>query len=151
MNGERLKLEFETLDKSSIDRVFVSCEIGKKSTKTVQLSEFLETPNAPYHAVRRVERNNSGFRGGVNYYRNFDSNWLITEAVDPVISMPSAFVSGAQDVVIQGADTAALKAMMSPVMQQLGDITLIDGMGHWIQQEAPAETNAAIIQFLKSI
>jgi pimeloyl-ACP methyl ester carboxylesterase len=44
-----------------------------------------------------------------------------------------------------------LQAMMSPVMQQLGDITLIDGMGHWIQQEAPAETNAAIIQFLKSI
>ena len=71
--------------------------------------------------------------------------------MDPVITMPSAFVSGAQDVVIQGADTAALQAMMSPVMQQLGDITLIDGMGHWIQQEAPAETNAAIIQFLKSI
>ena len=93
----------------------------------------------------------SGFRGGVNYYRNFDSNWAITEAVDPVISMPSAFVSGAQDVVIQGADTAELKAMMSPVMAQLGDITLIDGMGHWIQQEAPAETNAAIIKFLKSI
>ena len=93
----------------------------------------------------------SGFRGGVNYYRNFDRNWTITESLDPVITMPSAFVSGAQDVVIQGADTAALQAMMSPVMQQLGDITLIDGMGHWIQQEAPAETNAAIIQFLKSI
>jgi len=93
----------------------------------------------------------SGFRGGVNYYRNFDRNWTITESLDPVIAMPSAFVSGAQDVVIQGADTAALQAMMSPVMQQLGDITLIDGMGHWIQQEAPAETNAAIIKFLKSI
>ena len=61
------KLEFETLDKSSMDRVFVSCEIGKKSTKTVQLSEFLETPNPPYYAVRRVERNNShggGWGGG---------------------------------------------------------------------------------------
>ena len=70
------KLEFETLDKSSMDRVFVSCEIGKKSTKTVQLSEFLETPNAPYHAVRRVERNNSGFRGGVEvlWDVNFDAS-----------------------------------------------------------------------------
>ena len=70
------KLEFETLDKSSMDRVFVSCEIGKKSTKTVQLSEFLETPNAPYHAVRRVERNNSGCRGGVEvlWDVNFDAS-----------------------------------------------------------------------------
>lgn len=93
----------------------------------------------------------SGFRGGVNYYRNFDRNWVFTEALNPVISMPSAFLSGAQDVVIQGADTAALQAMMSPVMKQLRDITLIDGMGHWIQQEAPAETNAAIIKFLQSI
>ena len=93
----------------------------------------------------------SGFRGGVNYYRNFDRNWMFTEALNPVISMPSAFLSGAQDVVIQGADTLALTAMMSPVMKQLRDITLIDGMGHWIQQEAPAETNAAIIKFLQSI
>ncbi len=93
----------------------------------------------------------SGFRGGVNYYRNFDSNWTITESLNPVIAMPSAFVSGTLDVVIQGADNAALQAMMSPVMKQLGDITLIDGMGHWIQQEAPVETNAAIIKFLKSV
>jgi hypothetical protein len=69
------KLEFETLDKSSMDRVFVSCEIGKKSTKTVQLSEFLEAANPPYHAVRRVERNNSGGEGGVEvlWDVNFDA------------------------------------------------------------------------------
>ena len=51
------KLEFESMDKSSLERVFCIVEIGKKSSKTVQLSEFLETENAPYHAIRRVERN----------------------------------------------------------------------------------------------
>ena len=75
------KLEFETLDKSSMDRVFVSCEIGKKSTKTVQLSEFLETPNPPYYAVRRVERNNSHGGGGVEvlWDVNFDVGAAKTE------------------------------------------------------------------------
>jgi len=93
----------------------------------------------------------SGFRGGVNYYRNFNSNWEITSELDPVISMPAAFLSGAQDVVIQGADETALRNMMAPVMADLRDITLIDNMGHWIQQEAPEATNAAIIEFLHGL
>ena len=93
----------------------------------------------------------AGFRGGVNYYRNFDANWSITESLDPIIKMPSAFISGAQDMVIQGANETALRTMMTPVTKDLRDITLIDGIGHWVQQEAPEQTNAAILAFLKGL
>jgi pimeloyl-ACP methyl ester carboxylesterase len=93
----------------------------------------------------------SGFRGGVNYYRNFNTNWEITQDLDPVLRMPCAFVSGSQDVVIQGADEPTLRAMMTPVMEDLREITLIADKGHWIQQEAPEATNAAITQFLKGL
>jgi len=93
----------------------------------------------------------SGFRGGVNYYRNFDTNWEITADLDPIIQIPSAFISGAADVVIGGASQEALTTMMTPVMSDFRGVTLIPEMGHWVQQEAPAETDAAIIEFLLSL
>jgi len=93
----------------------------------------------------------TGFRGGVNYYRNFDTNWHLTAGVDPVLKIPSAFISGAADMVIGGADEAGLRAMMGPQMSDLREITLIDKMGHWVQQEAPEETNAAVLRFIDSL
>ena len=93
----------------------------------------------------------SGFRGGVNYYRNFDTNWKLTEDVDPVLKIPSAFIAGAADMVIGGADEAGLRGMMGPQMSDLREITLIDKMGHWVQQEAPEETNAAVQRFIESL
>ena len=93
----------------------------------------------------------SGFRGGVNYYRNFDTNWDLTEDLDPVIQIPSAFISGAADVVIGGASQEALISMMKPVMTDLREVTLVPKMGHWVQQEAPAVTNVANLGFLRSV
>jgi len=29
--------------------------------------------------------------------------------------------------------------------------TIIDGAGHWVQQEKPAETNAALLDFLANL
>jgi pimeloyl-ACP methyl ester carboxylesterase len=96
------------------------------------------------------EFSRAGFRGGVNYYRNFDTNWSFMKDYDPVIKVPSAFVSGAADGVIGGADKAGLTASMEPMMQNFRGVTLIPGAGHWVQQEAPEDTNAALIAYLKS-
>ncbi len=93
----------------------------------------------------------AGFRGGVNYYRNFERNWEYTKDMDPVITIPSAFIAGASDMVIGGADKAGLVEAMSPVLADMREVTVIPGMGHWGQQEAPEETNKAILAFLKGI
>ncbi len=97
------------------------------------------------------EFSRTGFRGGVNYYRNFDTNWKLSEGVDPVLRIPAAFIAGAADMVIAGANETALRATMEPLMSDLREVTLIDKMGHWVQQEAPTETNAAILRFIESL
>jgi len=40
---------------------------------------------------------------------------------------------------------------MAPAVTNLTSFGLIEGAGHWIQQERPAATNAALIAFAKSV
>ena len=94
----------------------------------------------------------SGFRGGVNYYRNFHRNWEITEHLDGVkIGVPTIFIAGSEDIVIRGATAPMLKMMMSQGVEELRDVVLVPEMGHWIQQEAPEATNEAMLEFLKGL
>ncbi len=94
----------------------------------------------------------AGFRGGVNYYRNFHRNWEITEHLtDTKIDVPTLFIAGEQDVVIAGANQGQLTGAMSRVATDLRDVVLIPDIGHWVQQEAPEETNAAMHEFLQGI
>jgi pimeloyl-ACP methyl ester carboxylesterase len=94
----------------------------------------------------------AGFRGGVNYYRNFHRNWEITENLEGVrVTVPTLFVAGEGDVVIAGATQEALDNSMSRVADDLWGVVLIPDIGHWVQQEAPQETNAAMLEFLESL
>ena len=94
----------------------------------------------------------SGFRGGVNYYRNFQRNWEITEHLAAAkIEVPALFIAGEKDVVIGGATAAMLQGVMEPVMTDLRGVVLVPEVGHWIQQEDPAATNEALLSFLGSL
>ena len=61
------------------------------------------------------------------------------------------FIAGAQDAVIRGAKEEQLRASMGAVATDLRGVTLIQGAGHWVQQEKAAETNATILDFLASL
>ena len=94
----------------------------------------------------------SGFRGGVNYYRNFHRNWEITEDLsDSKIEVPTLFLAGEQDVVIAGATVEQLTRSMGRVVNDLKDVVLLPGIGHWVQQEAPEEVNQIMSDFLTEI
>jgi pimeloyl-ACP methyl ester carboxylesterase len=94
----------------------------------------------------------AGFRGGVNYYRNLERNWEITENLQGVkVDVPALFIAGEQDGVIGGASKEQLTGSLNQVVQDLRDVVLIPGVGHWVQQEAPGETNAAMLEFLNSL
>jgi pimeloyl-ACP methyl ester carboxylesterase len=94
----------------------------------------------------------SGFRGGINYYRNFQRNWEITDNLDGVkVQMPTLFIAGARDVVIAGATQEQLTGSMSRATEDLRGVVLIPGIGHWVQQEAPEATNAAMLEFLQGL
>ncbi|HEV7694344.1 MAG TPA: alpha/beta hydrolase [Hyphomonadaceae bacterium] len=94
----------------------------------------------------------AGFRGGVNYYRNFDRNWEITpQLAGARIKAPVAFIAGVDDVVIRGAKEDALRTQMSRVADDLRDVKLVPGAGHWVQQEKPQEVNDFVLDFLAKV
>jgi pimeloyl-ACP methyl ester carboxylesterase len=100
--------------------------------------------------VDQFER--SGFRGGVNYYRNLDRNWEITEPfANTAIEVPTIFIAGEKDGVIGSASREALEQSMSSSISNLRDVVLISDVGHWVQQEEPQQTNDAIVGFLGSV
>jgi pimeloyl-ACP methyl ester carboxylesterase len=89
-------------------------------------------------------------RGGLNWYRNIDSNWDRTAPwQDAQIRQPSLFIAGAQDSVIIGLIGAKRVAELDRVLPSLKAKVIIDGAGHWIQQQRPEQVNAVLIAFLK--
>lgn len=94
----------------------------------------------------------AGFRGGVNYYRNFHRNWEIAnEFGEQEIRVPTLFIAGSQDIVINGASAEQLTAAMSRVVSDLRRVELIPDIGHWVQQEAPERSNELILEFLSEL
>lgn len=92
----------------------------------------------------------TGFRGGVNWYRNIDRNWELTPFLSEAkIHQPSLFIAGELDGVIV-MSRAAFDNLESAV-PNLKQKILVPGAGHWVQQERPQEVNDALIDFLKSV
>ncbi|MEO3784142.1 alpha/beta hydrolase [Actinocorallia sp. B10E7] len=96
--------------------------------------------------ARAFER--TGFTGGLNYYRNMDRNWRLTEPfAERTIDCPSLFLTGSDDLVAE-----FMKAdRLTTVLTDLREHVVLDGAGHWIQQERPEEVNEVLLRFLQGI
>ncbi len=92
----------------------------------------------------------SGFFGPLSRYRNVDRDWQDLAAfADRPIEIPALFVGGSKDgPTIWGAPAIA---RFGTTLPKLFRSTIIEGAGHWIQQERPGETNAHLIDFLRAI
>lgn len=91
----------------------------------------------------------SGFRGGFNWYRNLDRNWVLTAPLQGAkIQPPALFIAGTRDGVIASKMGRKHLEQMDAQVPNLRGKLLIEGAGHWIQQERPAEVNAALLRFL---
>jgi pimeloyl-ACP methyl ester carboxylesterase len=90
----------------------------------------------------------SGFTGGVNWYRNLDRNWSLTADQDGGrVTMPAAFVGGKADPVLLMSPPDGMTAWCD----EFRGITLVEGAGHWVQQERPTEVNEALLTFLSEL
>ncbi|GLY94481.1 epoxide hydrolase [Actinoplanes sp. NBRC 103695] len=93
-----------------------------------------------------------GFTGSLNWYRNISRNWELTSPwAGHLITTPAMFLGGDRDPVVNWYDPANLRPAMAPAITNLTSFTLIEGAGHWIQQERPEETSAALIDFARSV
>ena len=94
----------------------------------------------------------TGFRGGLNWYRNVDRNWeLSAPFAGATIRQPALFIAGTRDPVIRGPMGEAALAQLPKVVPGLRERVLIEGAGHWVNEERPDEVNAALLGFLNAL
>ena len=94
----------------------------------------------------------TGFRGGLNWYRNIDRNWaLMAPFASLKVTVPALYVAGDRDLVVGFPGTDKLIANLKTFVSELRATIMLPGCGHWTQQERPAEVNAAILGFLREL
>ena len=91
----------------------------------------------------------TGFRGGLNWYRNFDRTWEYSAPFQGAkIRQPGLFISGDRDLIRMNP---MWEQGMRQVVLDLRDPVILPKIGHWTQQEAPDAVNRAMIEFLRSL
>lgn len=97
-----------------------------------------------------AEFERTGFRSGLNWYRNLDRNWELTTFLSGAkLRQPALFVAGELDPVIAMYRDAF--DAMEQIVPNLKQKVLLSGAGHWIQQERPTEVNQLLIEFLSAL
>lgn len=94
----------------------------------------------------------SGFRGGLNWYRNIDRNWeLLAPYAGASITVPALYMAGDLDLVVAFPRMKEVIADLKRYIPELRGNIMLSGCGHWTQQERANQVNAAIIEFLRGL
>jgi pimeloyl-ACP methyl ester carboxylesterase len=110
-----------------------------------QLPAWIHQDELDYYIT---EFTRTGFTGGLNWYRNMDRNWETTPNLcGATIEVPCLFIGGTADPVLGFTRSDRAAEVITGPYRQL----MIDGAGHWLQQERPDEVNAALLEFLKGV
>jgi len=98
------------------------------------------------------EFNCTGFQGGLNWYRCRTTPEHSAELrlyANRTVDVPSCFIAGTQDWGIR-QNPGGLEKMQETACSDFRDCHLIDGAGHWIQQEQPEAVVEKLLAFLNS-
>ena len=129
--------------------------------KTMAETVAVEMPDAAAIAANRwlpdrelayysAEYQRTGFQGGLQWYRCGTSGAFNAELQrwsGLRIDVPSAFISGKQDWGTHQR-AGAFEAMQTRVCSDMLLCELVDGAGHWVQQEQPDAVSHLLLQFL---
>jgi pimeloyl-ACP methyl ester carboxylesterase len=107
----------------------------------------------PDHELRVYsnEYERTGFQGGLQWYRCRTQGIGNTELQvfsGRTIDVPSMFIAGAQDWGIYQTH-GAIERMQASACTQMRGCHLLDGAGHWVQQERPADVISLLLAFLR--
>jgi pimeloyl-ACP methyl ester carboxylesterase len=101
--------------------------------------------------VYRTEYCRTGFQGGLQAYRCIYDPELAAELglfSDRTVEVPSCFIAGSSDWGVYQTPGAAEK-MRGRVCTRMTGFHLVNGAGHWVQQEQAEKVSALLIQFLQ--
>lgn len=110
----------------------------------------LRTIDSTYVADAVAAFTRTGFHGALNYYRALDPFTRHSTAfAGAKIRQPSMFLAGVLDGLNLVAQPNAESMRVN--LTDLRSFTMLKGVGHWPQLEAPEATNAALLAFLQSL
>lgn len=99
-----------------------------------------------------AEFSRTGFRGGLNWYRNITRSWeLLAPWRGVVIRQPSMFIAGERDDVLKFPSSKPQIANFSNTLLDLRGCHILEGAGHWVQRERASVVNDLLIAFLRSL
>lgn len=114
-----------------------------------QLPDWLTGADVDFYTA---EFERTGFTGGLNWYRNIDRNWELTAPwTGAQIGVPAVFAVGDRDPVFHfpGGGPGMVDRLRDSVPKLKRGVVL-EGCGHWTQQERVAEVNNLLIDFARS-
>jgi pimeloyl-ACP methyl ester carboxylesterase len=103
-------------------------------------------------ACYAAEYQRTGFQGGLQWYRCGTSGAFTAELQTwsgRSIDVPSCFISGKQDWGTYQRP-GVFEMMQKTACTRMIGCHLVDGAGHWVQQEQPEEVSRLLLQFLKA-
>lgn len=102
------------------------------------------------HYTAEFER--TGYACGLNYYRVVDLSWELTAPwAGASVSVPALYVVGDRDIVYHFPGVKDMVPALSAFVPDLRDTVVVEGSGHWIQQERPEVVNTALLDFLDAL
>ena len=103
-------------------------------------------------AAYAAEFQRTGFRGGLNWYRNITRSWeLLAPWRGAVIRQPSMFIAGERDSVLRFPASRSQIDNFGRTLPGLRGCHILEGAGHWIQRERAAAVNDLLLGFLASL
>ncbi len=102
-------------------------------------------------AVYAGEYRRNGFQGGLNWYRSRSGGAFEAELQlfsGRTIDVPSIFISGTSDWGVYQRP-GAVERMNGTACTRMTGVHLLDGAGHWVQQEQAAAVSELLLAFLK--
>jgi pimeloyl-ACP methyl ester carboxylesterase len=104
-------------------------------------------------AVYTEEYGRTGFQGGLNGYRMGSSGIGRAEQqlyAGRTIDQPSMFISGASDWGTYQSP-GNFERMQESACTDMREVHLVQGAGHWVQQEQAEETSRLLLNFLANV
>src|SRR5450631_1659103 len=86
----------------------------------------------------------TGFTGGINWYRNMSRNWQRSAAIDHTVRVPALMIMAENDSVLPPSAADGMEKIIPDLEKYL-----VRGSGHWTQQEKPEEVSAKLIEWRK--
>jgi pimeloyl-ACP methyl ester carboxylesterase len=151
LRGILLRVSGEQADSGGFAMVPLATGLRSRNSASAQapLPPWLTEADLGFYVS---EFTRTGFRGGLNWYRNIDRNWeILAPFAGAKVTVPALYVAGERDLVLSFPGARQMVAGLAAVVPNLRQTLLLPGCGHWTQQERAAEVSQAMLDFLRDL